>query len=149
MLQLSGDVDNRDDIISDLETENESLKAQLAHEKQSGREGARAVAALRKQLTPLYQAMQMMFGHMEAINTDSAVNGATPAVSAVWKAWKDRLGGQPAQLIDALLLHSELTSGQIAIAIGVNPKNVAQVIHKVNKAGLLNKNGGKFSLKQL
>ena len=153
-LLLSGDVDNRDEMIADLEAEVEGLKAQLAHEKQAGREGARAVAALRKQLTPLYQALQMVFGQMEAVTgADVAPAGHAaahdPRVSAVWASWKSKMPGQAAQVIDALLLHGEMNTQQIAIAIGCHRNTVPNLIFKLNKAGLLNKNGGRFSLKQL
>jgi ribosomal protein L29 len=146
--------DFNDGAVRRLEDEIHELKRELsaarAETRQAKAEAQRAVAALRKQLAPLYQALRMVFGEIDAVGGSEAVgNEPAPRIAAVWQAWKDKIGGQPAQLIDALLLHGELTSGQIAVAIGINPKNVAQVVHKLNKAGLVTKNGGKFSLKQL
>lgn len=153
MLQLgTGIVDNRDDIISDLEAEVESLKASLAHEKQAGRDGARAVAALRKQLAPLYQAMQMVFGHIEAIHIED--HGPTGPIvdklkSAVWESWKSKIPGRTAQVIDALMVHGQMNSQQIGIAIGIHPNNVPPLLTKLKKAGLLIKNGHNYGLKSL
>ena len=154
MLQLgSGIVDNRDDIISDLETEVESLKAQLAHEKQAGREGARAVASLRKQLTPIYQALQQVFGHMEAIpgmDASSPTDHVHPArVSAAWEQWKQKLGKGGAKMIDALLIHGEMTRRQIAVATGYSPQNISNLTSELNKLSLITKNGDKIALRQL
>lgn len=135
--------------ISDLRRE---LSAARREAQDAKRETAHALGALRKQLSPLYRALQLVFGELDAAGIDDTASSPVSGNSrtaAVWQAWKDRIGGQPAKLIDAFLLHGEMTSGQIAIAIGIDPKNVAQVVHKLNKASLIQKNGNKFSLKQL
>ena len=151
MLQLSGDVDNRDALIASLEFEVETLKSELAREKQAGREGARAVLALRKTLTPLYQSLQMVFGQMETVSAgiDAPSSAAIePRVKAVWDNWKSKLGST-AKIIDALLLHGEMNTQQLSVATGFHRTTIPAHIFKLNKNGLINKNGGKFSLKQL
>lgn len=74
---------------------------------------------------------------------------STEREESVWESWKQRLGGQTAKVIDALLLHGEMNTTQIAIAIGTRRNNIPNLVFKLNQAGLINKNGGRFSLKQL
>jgi DNA-binding transcriptional ArsR family regulator len=116
------------------------------------RENARAVGKLRQQLSPLYRALQEVFGEMDEIGGEQP-GDATPAQparsSAVWESWKHRLGGGQAKAIDALLLHGEMNTTQLAIATGLHRTSIPKVISNLNKAGLINKNGGRFSLKQL
>ena len=128
------------------ELSNTQLEATRAHQ-----QSAQALAMLRKQLAPLYRALQAVFGEIDAAGiSDNGGNPAdNPRVSAVWSSWKSRLGGRKAQVIDALLLHGEMNTTQLAIAIGCNRNTIPNLIFELNKAGLLNKNAGRFSLKQL
>ena len=140
--------------MDDLREENRELRAQLSAARReteaAKRNTVHALSALRKVLSPLYRALQQVFGELEAAGVeDETIGTVNPRVSAVWDAWKSKIGGQPAQLIDAFIVHGEMTAAQIAIAIRVNPKNVAQVVHKLNKAGLIQKNGNLYSLKKL
>lgn len=119
----------------------------------------RALSNLRKQLTPLYRALQMVFGELDAAgvsedggqpNASPAGGGNDPRVRAVWDAWKQRLGGTVANGIDALLLHGELDTAQLAIASGLDKRTVTKtVVYKLHAAGLIAKNNGRFSLKPL
>jgi len=158
----SGDMDvdftdDRDERIADLEADVKNLQAEVqraqAEAKSARREATRALSALRQQLTPLYRAMQMVFGELDAAGVDDAApTGAAaqpPRVSAIWEAWKARMPGGPAKIIDALLLQPDLNTQQLAIAIGVHRNSIGQMIWKLNKAGLLQKNGNRFSLKAL
>jgi chromosome segregation ATPase len=169
MLALVGEVvetdDPRDTRIEQLEREARTLRRSLADaELQASRareDADRALSRLRTQLSPLYRALQAVFGELDAagVTEDARTSvaasgaavpsGADPRVAAVWEAWKSRLGGGCAKVIDALLLHSDLNTQQLAIAIGLHRTTIPALIHKLNKAGLINKNGGRFSLKQL
>lgn len=134
------------------DAEDARREAQRARE-----DAARALGMLRTQLGPLYRALQAVFGELDAagvpetapISATASPDQPNPRASAVWEAWKKRLGGQCAQVIDALLIHSEMNTTQLAIAIGTRRQNIPNLIYKLNQAGLINKNGGKFSLKQL
>ena len=112
-------------------------------------ESNRAMSALRKQLNPLYRALQAVFGELDAAHVDDAAPATNARTSAVWESWKARLPGRPAQAIDALLLHGPMNSTQIGIAIGMHRNNVPVVMHKLNKAGLIDKQGNKYALKTL
>jgi phosphoribosylanthranilate isomerase len=141
--------------IAGLEQELQKARDEAAVAKQSAADAVHAIRALRQQLEPLYKSLKMVFGEIsrvEAARVDGpqrTVDSRDPNKQAVWDAWKSRLGGNAAKLIDALLTHHSMTSTQLAIATGINPKNIAQVIYKVNKAQLLNKNGRDFSLKEI
>lgn len=149
--------DDRDGRIRDLEEEVRDLQRRLtaaeAYATAARREAGQAMGALRKQLTPLYRALQAVFGELDAVDVEDATTGPNPSlnprVSKVWESWKMKLGGQCAKVIDTLLTHGEMNTTQLAIAVGTRRQNIPNLIYKLNQAGLLNKNGGRFSLKQL
>jgi hypothetical protein len=148
--------DPRDARISELEDEVHDLREALtianAETTHAKRDAGRALTNLRRQLSPLYRALQDVFGELDATGVDEAgpsPSAASPRTSAVWESRKSRMPGGPAKIIDALLLHSEMNTQQLAIATGVHRNSIPAMIYKLNKAGLLNKNGGRFSLKTL
>ena len=114
----------------------------------------RALSMLRTQLGPLYRALQAVFGELDAAGVTSERESGPQATaapsqhSAVWEAWKAKLGSA-GKVIDALLLHKEMNTQQLAIATGLHRTTIPALIYKLNQAGLLNKRDGKFSLKPL
>lgn len=143
--------DGADDLRDEIRELRRELSAAKSTASQATREASRATAELRRQLQPLYRALQAVFGELDSIggSDDEPVTPGNPRVAQAWEVWKQKMRGQAAQIIDALMLHRELTSQQIAIHIGIHRKNVPQLIFKLNKAGLINKNGDRYSLKQL
>lgn len=148
--------------LKELREENKKLARALQdanmRAERATEDAVRAVSALRRQLTPLYRALQAVFGELDAPgigdSRDAEAPSSPPAqdarVRAVWESWKSKLGGTVAKGIDALLLHGELDTAQLAIAAGLDKRTVTNtVVYKLNGAGLINKNGGRFSLKQL
>lgn len=116
------------------------------------RENNSKIAHLRHTLTPLYQSLQRVFGEMDAIGDTDAPDAAAPdSVNphqrAIWDSWKRKLGGKAADAIEALLLHGEMNSQAIAIAIGMHRNNVPKIMFKLNQAGILRKNGNNYALK--
>ncbi len=113
------------------------------------------VSDLRKSLAPLYQALQRVFGDIDAMGVAESVSSSSamgPRASAAWDSWKQKLGpnSAAAKIIDILMLHGELTHTQLRIHIGTSRmQTVYDAVSKLNKAALLNKNGDKFSLKEL
>lgn len=146
--------------IKELRDENKKLARALAdanvRAERAEEDAARALTALRRQLTPLYRALQAVFGELDAAGVGDEPQASVPSsagapnarVSAVWASWKEKMGAA-GKVIDALLLHKELNTQQLAIACGIDRTTVPNYIHKLTKAGLINKNGGRFSLKQL
>lgn len=150
--------DARDGAIAHLTMLVKSLREELAAAQREAdrarRESTVALAALRRQLSPLYKALQAVFGELDAAGVDAS--GDTHAEkplptrhSAIWESWKARLPGGPSKIIDALMVHGEMNTQQLAIATGVHRNSIPTMIYKLNQAGLINKNGGRFSLKTL
>ena len=141
--------------LTELEEENKALRRELAATQrqviEAKTEAARSVAKLRQTLTPLYQSFKMLFGEMEAIGgtEDSPATSSPRKNAGVWEAWKSRLSGTCAKVIDALQTHGELNTQQLAIATGLHRTTIPKAIYELNKAGLISKNGGRFSLKEL
>jgi hypothetical protein len=136
--------------LHDVLDENEQLKQRVAV-------ADAPIARLREKLTPFYRMLQAIFGDIEDLGPaapDSPSNetpGASdPRAAAAWEEWKQRMPGAPAKIITALQKHGKADTTQLCILIGTNRRQtVHDAIHKLNKSGLLDKNGGQFSLKKL
>lgn len=152
---LEGQVeDARDQTIRLLQDENDDLRRELRQARgeidTAKSQAARSVINLRRQLKPLYVALQQVFGEIDAINPqDEGGGGSSPRVSAVWEDWKRKMPGMPATFIDVLMTHGSMNAAQLRIAAKCGNQTVYDTIHKLNKAGLIDKAGGRFSLKQL
>lgn len=128
----------------------EDSERALREERQKNAALESGLANLRQVLGPLYGGLRLIFGEMDAMGVgSSSASSVDPRVQAAWDNWKQKLGGTAARFIDALLLHGEMTQTQLRIAVGCAKGTVPGVVCNLNKAGLLNKNGGKISLKQL
>jgi len=171
MAILEGDVldlatyDARDAEIEKLRGEIRELRRQVSDaqvEAERAREDAnRALSSLRRQLHPLYRALQAVFGELDAAGVTDDAPQRSPAAQAndapatdartkaVWESWKSRLPPACGKVIDALLLHGELNQAQLKVAARLGTSTVSDSVYKLNKAGLINKNGGRVSLKQL
>lgn len=159
--------DARDDQIDALERQVAKLRGELSdtrHELTRVREDSnRALTALRQQLSPLYRALQRVFGELDDAGvadvagpaaasqgfSPAAVSGSDAKVAAVWAAWKLKVSPACGKVIDALLEHGELNSVQIKVAARLGTSTVSDSIWKLNKLGLITKNGGRISLKAL
>jgi hypothetical protein len=160
------------DVVPSVDPEVERLKAEnrrlaravddAEREAKRAREDAdRALSMLRRQLNPLYRALQAVFGELDAAgvtdsheavptSTASATSGGVePRVRAAYEAWKQRLPPMCGKVIDALLVHGDMNTTQLAIAAQMHRTNVPKAIYKLNQVGLISKNAGRFSLKQL
>lgn len=138
-IDVKGDDTLREEI-RELQDQLREARREIASAK---REGAQALSNLRKLLKPWYQALQMIYGELDAAGVDE-----TPAASvAAWDDWKRRLGPACAKVIDALLLGGEMSVKGIAIAAKMGQQTVYQATSKMGQAGILVRNGSKFSLK--
>jgi hypothetical protein len=117
-----------------------------------------SVAEIRKILLPLHHALRLLFGEIEKIEPASGgVSGgesysASPVNDkkrAIWESWKKKLGGQQATFIDAILEHGQMTAAQLRGAMHCGKNAVYQAASKLGKLGLVENNGGKYSLKEL
>jgi hypothetical protein len=154
LLQLEGKVDTPSaEYLASLEDENRNLKRELAQLRvelsRAKSENGRAIGALRQQLSPLYRALQDVFGEIEAIGGAEETAASSPKASAVWENWKQRVGGQKAKCIDAFLTHGALTQTQLRVIVGCATSSVPGLISDLRQLGLLEKNGSMYSLKKL
>jgi hypothetical protein len=132
--------------------ERDALRAENVRLRQRVNQIDGPAVALRQTLDPLRAIM----GEIEVIDPQP-VAGAAPAAgaapdsrsAAVWESWKQKLGGSAAKVITALQHHGEANTQQLSILTGLHRTTIPKIIYEVNKAGLINKAGGRFSLKQL
>lgn len=148
---LQQELFNRNRQLQESEARVAELEGELAREKAKARQVERGAQQLRSVLTPLYRALGSVFGELDAMGVEEnpADAPAQTAKSAVWDSWKQKLGGKVAQAIDVLALHGEMNAKQLRLHLQCGNDYVYQVVSKLNTNGLINKNGGKISLKQL
>jgi len=158
---IEGEVETPDERrIQELLAENVELRQELDQARREAadatRNATRAITRLRGQLEPLYRALRGIFGEMDAagVGESASVPASSPGVSdtrvlAVWTSWKQRVSPACGKVIDALLQHGELNTAQLKVAAGIGSSTVSDSIFKLNKLGLISKNGGRFSLKAL
>lgn len=112
-----------------------------------------AITSLRRQLSPLYRALQGVFGELENFSETPDTASSSPSLDdrkrEIWGVWKEKLGNACGRIIDALLVHGTMSRTQICIATGISGGNIARPISKLYTANLLNKDGNSYSLKQL
>lgn len=123
----------------------------LRQEKLKNAAVERGVSQLREILSPMFSGLKMVFGEIDSMGVGSSPfsGGIDPRKAAVWEDWKRKLGGKAADAIDALHIHGEMTHTQLKIHMKCGQQTVYDTVHRLNKAGIINKNGGKVSLKQL
>jgi hypothetical protein len=149
-LLLNGEVDPNPEIIAGLRGQIRQLEEALRQERTKVMQVENGVQKLRQFLGPLYNSLQMIYGEIDDMGLSPAQESAVPPqVSRAWENWKQKLGGIPARFIDALMIHGSMTQTQLRIAVGCAQGSVAGAVCVLNKAGLINKNGGKISLKEL
>ena len=108
------------------------------------------VSNLRNALTPFYRSLRSLYGEFDDLGVGAtAATGMDPRKAAVWEDWKQKMPGIPARFIDALMLHGELTQGQLRLHAKCARGSVASAVSQLWKNGLINKNGGRISLKEL
>jgi hypothetical protein len=154
-LLITGEVmDDRDTTIRQLQDTNRMQVEEIRELRDEiiklRSDNSRAIAALRKTLTPLHRSLQQLFGEMDAIdggNTQAA--SASGSDNSKWDFWKRRYPGRIAEAIDILMLQP-MNTKQLSHALKCDPRTLtSKVIYPMNQSGLLNKSGGVFSLKQL
>jgi hypothetical protein len=136
--------DERDTIIAGLKEQLRQCREELAEERARESGVEEGVAQLRAALSPLKEGLDRIFG---ILPTSSSI--VPSKNSPAWDDWKRKLGGQAEKAIDALLLHGAMNQVQLRIHIGCANGSTPGIVSQLWKAGLINKNGGKISLKEL
>lgn len=137
------------------------LENELEQERLHAREAIKAVrnqstaatrllARMRSQFEPWHSMLSGLFSDLDAAGIAGEESASTPRqASGVWESWKQKLPGKPAEIIQSLQEHGELSVAQIRVAAHCGQQTVYDVTSKLHKLGLINKNGGKYSLKEL
>lgn len=153
LLLEGGEVDTRDADIERLTNRVAELEDELdvarAEAKRATQQASRAMGNLRRQLTPLYQALQMVFGELDAVG-----GGDEAAPSQVgnpkWDTIKARLAPRLRETVDLLLIQKSMRRKEIAAALRMDYTNCTKnVIGVLMRQGLLIENGQGVSLKEL
>lgn len=151
--------------IETLREENRRLQRAVDDAERDARrareDAQRALSALRSNLGPLYRALQMVFGELDAAGVTESPQapyaGSEPAsvdnaARAKWEKWIQSVGaGSPAaRFIETLLVHGELSAKQMKTAAKMGEATVYQAASKLGKLGLVTKSGtGKYILSQI
>ena len=157
-LLLEGGTDNRDQVIAELRKKLQATEEELAVERVRRNTTEAGARNLKETLAPLYRALQMVFGDLDAMGltgghaaagTTAESDGLSEAKRAIWRSWQEKMPGRPAQFIDLLLVHGAMTHQQLKIAARGGNTTVRDTLSRLTKAGLIEKNGGKVSLKKV
>lgn len=137
--------------IAGLERELQEAKDEASRAKQASSDAIHAIRSLRKNLEPLYASLKMIFGEISRVDAQRFHEDATTQAGRDprWDSWKSRVSGRAGEIIELLLIHREMNTKQLAAAMHCDPRTIANPIYELNKASLLIKNGGVFSLKSL
>ena len=147
-LLLEGQVDDRDAIILGLREQVRRLGEDLRTERKKSNQAEAAAKELRHILTPLHNALGMVFGEIESMGIENAA-AAPSNGNPKWNSWKQKLPGRPAEMIDLLLLHENMSTKQLMAAMHCAKDTVYQAAYKLGQAGLVSNNGGRYSLRDL
>lgn len=135
--------------LAEAEDKIASLERALSENVNESARQSRAMYSLRESLNPLYLALQAIYGDLDSVGIPAVASGASPQKSAVWESWKQKLPSGEAKAIDALLLHGSLTTAQLRIHIGCATRTALNIASSLKSKGLVTKDNGKLSLKEL
>lgn len=104
----------------------------------------------RNQLANLVNGFRALLagGTAPSAGNTNAPEEVPSGLSPRWQMLRQKLGGRQAEFID-LLQHGAMSAAQMRAAAHCDIKTVYSTVQRMKDAGLLVKNGGKFSLKEL
>jgi len=139
-------------LIARLQTRIADLERELADKDQNvavaNQSRNIAIANLRRQLAPLYTALQQVFGELETFAPESIAEGTgVGPTGGYWDTWKTRLSPSARKVLDALLQTPHLGSSQLAATLRMDPRTVRDALQAMRKVGILATSAeGKHSL---
>lgn len=147
---LEGEVvdDGRDQEVESLKEQIRDLESQLADAlaatAREKRNAALAMGNLRRQLSPLYQALRSVFGELDAAGVGDET---APSTDARWESVKKRMPGRPAEFIDLLLVHQPMNVTQFVTLAKCSKQTAYNILSKLGQAGVVTNAGGRYSLR--
>lgn len=153
-----------DGLVRELRKENQRLEDELRAARQElddvraeKERVERSVRVLRQQLSPLHRYLRALFGEIELAIGEEEFSAPVPSgggsqresgVDPRWQSWKEKLPGAPAEMIDLLLLHKNMSTKALMTAMRRGKDTVYSAARKLNAAGLL-ATSQPYSLKSL
>lgn len=140
--------------IAGLEQELEIAKNEAKSLKSAATDSVQAIRALRKTLEPFRVAIGMIYGEISRVDAESFTesSGAQSAPSsgddAKWVKIKQRLGGKRAEIIDLLLVQTEMTITQVSRSAHMHYDTATKLLREMLGQGLLTKNSNLYSLRR-
>ncbi len=133
--------------VARLEGLNRQLEEALRSERMVNENNSSGTRALREILTPLYRALQKVFGELDEVIETIPVGA--PQFNPQWKAWQDKLGQgtAPARVIGALLDHGPLTRAQLRQAAEMGWSTLDGATARLKNLQLIEKSGDRWNLK--
>lgn len=134
-----------------LQKELDEARDEVLVLRQASKDATQAIAALRKQLEPMYNALRMIFGEIDRVKAESVssdLGSATEqnsAQHAKWEPWKRKLAVREWQVVETLLDHGPMTRPALATALRCHPDTVSQLVGKLK--AIIAKQGDKFVLR--
>ncbi len=148
-----GDDQHNEFAIAELKARVKELEATIERLQVQADEAKRVLRPIRKQLEPLFNALQMVFGQLDAAGVEPSVvvvaSPSAPQSNTKWESWKKALPGKPAEFIDLLLVHGEMSTAQLMAAAKCAKQTVYDTAFKMKRSGILVQNGRKYRLKEL
>lgn len=126
----------------------QQLEQALFEERARNSNAADGIMRIREILSPLWIALQHLYGAID----QSGIAGASPSQqkhSDLWNDWKSKLGGREAQAIDVLLKHGKMKKEALKIHLKCGNTSLYEVVAKLDRANLIDKDGAFVSLKEL
>lgn len=135
-----------------LEQELSTVHQGLMDERKKVMAMKRSLGNLQKFLNPLFQSLKTIYGEFEEI--DLGAEGEEPVTrtgssKGVWDSWIKKLPGKQSEVIAALKEYGSMNVQQLRVATHSANQTVYDAISKLHKLGLINKSGGKYSLKEM
>ena len=94
--------------------------------------------------TNRYRARRAFLSPTAAANLHESSSGQS---NPKWEMWKKRFPGRGSELIDLLLVHEQMNTKQLSVALKCDPRTLAQLIFKMKP--VISKNGGLYSLQNI
>jgi chromosome segregation ATPase len=150
---IDAEIDDSISLRREIASLKQELRQALAARDTAARELVllrKGISSLREKLSPLYNSLRQLFGELDSLDVDDQGSPSvkTNGLSPKWQMMKEKLGHREAQIIDALQ-HGSMTAKQLTPVLHWDIKTVYRVTQKMKDAGLLNNEGGKFSLREL
>lgn len=145
---LNGQVDDSQTVIAGLRAQLREANEALGAERAKAGQAEAGVKELKRLLDPFRRAIGVIYGEIDAMGIqDAPTQSSSGQSNPKWEMWKKRFPGRGSELIDLLLVHEQMNTKQLSVALKCDPRTLAQLIFKMKP--VISKNGGLYSLQNI